>query len=165
MLKKIVARLLGYNLWANERLTTWLLNLDHEVLYEFTPSSFGTIDRTLQHIHSAQAFWNLVLTNQPVNEFNLPARDHAVDEVIANVNATSKQLIDTCSAFTEQQLTEHINAPDSRQSRYEYILHVVNHSTYHRGQIVTLCRASGIKGEIPVTDYDGFLWCIEHHRS
>jgi uncharacterized damage-inducible protein DinB len=162
MLKKISARLLDYNRWANERLTTWLLTLEPEVLYKETPSSFVTIDRTLQHIHSAQVFWDLIFTNQPVNEFNLPLRNDEVADVIADVNLTSRRLMVTCAKFSEQQLTEQIKAPDSTQSRYEYILHVVNHSTYHRGQIVTLCRMLGVTGEIPVTDYDGFLWWIEN---
>ncbi len=165
MLKKVVTRLLDFNLWANERLTTWLLTLDHTLLYRPTKSSFGTIDRTLQHIVSGQVFWNLILAGQQVGEFNLPERANAIEEVAADVSKSSRQLISTCSQFNEQQLTGPIHAPDSKQSRYEYILHVVNHGTYHRGQIVTLCRALEINGEIPVTDYDGFLWWIEQHGT
>lgn len=66
------------------------------------------------------------------------------------------------SILNEQQLIESIQVSDSKQSRYEYILHVVNHSSYHRGQVVAMCRALGIRGEIPVTDYDAYLWWIEN---
>ncbi|HWA34360.1 MAG TPA: DinB family protein, partial [Cyclobacteriaceae bacterium] len=116
MLKNIVTRLLEYNLWANERLLLWLLTLDPKLLYVPVKSSFGTIDRTLQHIHSAQVFWNAILANQPVNGFNLPLRENVAAEVINDVNMTSRQLINICSEFPEQRLIEKINAPDSRQS-------------------------------------------------
>jgi hypothetical protein len=35
------------------------------------------------------------------------------------------------------------------KSRYEFILHVINHSTHHRGQIVTMCRRLGAVDNIP----------------
>jgi len=160
-LQNMTDRLLRYNLWANERLTSWLLTIDRHVLYEETGSSFGTIDRTLQHILSAQVYWYSILAKGKINAFDLPTKDNAVEAVIADLIISSEQLI-TLSISNEQQLIERIQVSDSMQSRYEYILHVINHSSYHRGQIVTLCRMLGVKGEIPVTDYDGYLWWIEN---
>ena len=161
-LSNLTTRFLRYNLWANQRLTSWLMTIDRALLYRETGSSFGTIDRTLQHILSAQIYWHAIIAKGQINEFNTPAKDHAVDEVVTDLQASSQQLVDDLSVLTEQQLTEIIQASDSTQSRYEYILHVVNHSSYHRGQVVTMCRALGITGEIPVTDYDAYLWWIEN---
>jgi uncharacterized damage-inducible protein DinB len=81
---------------------------------------------------------------------------------MADLVISSQQLVNSLSIVTEQQLIESIRVSDSTQSRYEYILHVVNHSSYHRGQVVTLCRALGVTREIPVTDYDAYLWWIEN---
>ncbi|MBT1686137.1 DinB family protein [Dawidia soli] len=161
-LQELTTRFVRYNLWANERLTAWLLTIDPGVLYEETGSSFGTIDRTLQHILAAQNYWYDVIVKEQINEFKLPAEGNAVDHVIANLVVSSRQLASSLSALNEQQLTERIRVSDSTQRRYEYILHVVNHSSYHRGQVVAMCRALGITGEIPVTDYDAYLWWIEH---
>ncbi len=61
-LQNLTTRLLRYNLWANERLTTFLLTLDRNILVQQTGSSFGTIDKTIQHILSGQyllAFFDL----------------------------------------------------------------------------------------------------------
>ena len=41
-------------------------------------------------------------------------------------------------------------------NRYDYILHIINHSTFHRGQIVTMSRAIGITDGIVNTDYNMF---------
>lgn len=161
-LQDLTTRFLRYNLWANKRLTSWLLTLDQSILYKKTGSSFGTIDRTLQHIVAAQVYWYDITVNNHVNEFDQPLRDNAIGLVIDEVVSSSQRLIDALSVLGEQRLLETIRASDSTQSRYEYILHVVNHSSYHRGQIVTMCRALGVTGEIPVTDYDAYLWWIEN---
>ncbi len=161
-IQNLISRLLRYNLWANERLTSWLLTIDRNILYERAGSSLGTIDRTLQHILSAQIYWYAIIVKGQITEFNQPVKEHAVDEVIADLVINSQQLVNDLSVLNEQQLIESIQVSDSTQSRYEYILHVVNHSSYHRGQVITMCRALGITGEIPVTDYDGYLWWIDN---
>ncbi|RYY22012.1 MAG: DUF1572 domain-containing protein [Chitinophagaceae bacterium] len=161
-LQKITTRLLRYNQWANERLNTWLATNDRKVLYTNTGSSFGTIDRTIQHILSAQIYWHVILTEGRINQFDQPIRENAVEQVMADLNNSSKRLADELSALSEDQLLEVVRASDSTQSRYEYILHLVNHSSYHRGQIITMCRALNINDQIPVTDYDAYLWWIEN---
>lgn len=161
-LQKLTRRFLQFNLWANERLTSWLLTLPQATHYATTGSSFGTIDRTLQHILSAQIYWHAILVKGEINEFHQAARENAVEQVITDLVVSSKTLVNDLSGFDEQQLIESISVSDSRQSRYEYILHVVNHGSYHRGQVVIMCRALGITEEIPVTDYDAYLWWIEN---
>jgi uncharacterized damage-inducible protein DinB len=164
-LQNLTSRFLQYNRWSNERLTAWLLTLDRNMLYENTGSSFGTIDKTLQHILAAQRYWYPILASGQIMEFDQASQEHAVDAVIAELVTSSYQFVDSFSILSEQQLLERIQASDSTQSRYEYILHVVNHGSYHRGQIVTLCRALGVTGEIPVTDYDAYLWWIENMKK
>lgn len=161
-LQNLTTRYLQYNLWANERITSWLMSLDRSKLYEHIDSSFGTIDHTLQHILSAQLYWYPIIRHEEINAFNPHYKENAVDIVIADLVTSSRLLIDEFSKWNEQQWVDHIRVSDSTQSRYEYILHLVNHGSYHRGQIVSMCRGLGIQGEIPVTDYDAYLWWIEN---
>ena len=42
-----------------------------------------------------------------------------------------------------------------KQPVYQVLIHVFNHGTYHRGQLVNLFRQLGVK-EIPATDF--ILW-------
>jgi uncharacterized damage-inducible protein DinB len=162
-LQNLINRFLLYNLWATERMTSWLKIIDRDKLYERTGSSFGTIDRTLQHILSAQIYWYSILVEGRILEFDQAVKAHAANEVMSDLVTGAQQLVTRLSALNEQQLIEKIQVTDSTQSRYEYILHLVNHTSYHRGQIVTMGRALGITGEIPVTDYDAYLWWIENH--
>jgi len=36
-------------------------------------------------------------------------------------------------------------------------MHVINHGTYHRGQIITMARSLGVTHGIPKTDYNLYL--------
>ncbi|MBT1708849.1 hypothetical protein KK062_11480 [Fulvivirgaceae bacterium PWU5] len=65
---------LRYDLWANKRLTSWLMTIDRHILYEKRGSSFGTIDLTLQHILMAQIYWHALIARGEINEFNAPVK-------------------------------------------------------------------------------------------
>ena len=163
--QNFTSRFLRFNHWANQRQTSWLLSLDRSLLYQQTNSSFGTIDRTLQHLLAAQRYWYEIIVNEHIPSFDQPEKKNAVDEVIHELLLSSQQLIEGTSSFDEEQLMKRIKASDSTQSRYDYILHTVNHSSYHRGQIVTMSRALGSTSAIPVTDYDAYLWWIENESE
>ena len=162
-IRNLSNRLLSYNLWATERITSWLMTIDQSQLYVDVGSSFGSIDRTLQHILSAQNYWYSIIIEDKVNEFDQPFKENSVAEVMSDLIKGAQKIVDDISELNEQQLIERIKASDSTQSRYEYIFHLVNHSSYHRGQVVSICRSLGIKDEIPVTDYDAYLWWIENN--
>lgn len=161
-LNSYITRYINYNAWANDRLTTFLLTLDRTLLYQDTQSSFRTIDGTLQHILAAQTYWHELIFHGQINDFNVPDRVNAVEQIITELNASSQKLVSSLAKLTDAQLTERIAASDSTQSRYDYLLHVGTHSAFHRGQIITLCRMLGVTGEIPVTDFDAYLWWIEN---
>lgn len=161
-LQFLITRFLRYNLWANERLVSWLKTLDRPLLTIATKSSFGTIERTLKHILIAQTYWHTLLVKGEIKEFDIATAEDVVDQIMADLISSSHQLIDDLTALNEDKLLEKVQASDSTQSRYDYILHVVNHSSYHRGQVITMCRALGFTGEIPVTDFDAYLWWIEN---
>ena len=56
-LSKLISNYAEYNLWANERIVEFLRTQDENVLYAETPSSFNTLDGTLQHMLRTQKFW------------------------------------------------------------------------------------------------------------
>lgn len=162
-IRNLSNRLLSYNLWATGRITSWLMTIDQSKLYVDIGSSFGSIDRTLQHILSAQNYWYTIIIEDRVNEFDQPIKENSVAEIMSDLIKGAQKMVDAISGLNEQQLIERIKVSDSNQSRYEYIFHLVNHSSYHRGQVVSICRSLGIKDEIPVTDYDAYLWWIENN--
>ena len=64
---------------------------------------------------------------------------------MTNLLAGSQRLVDTCEAYLEEDLLQQLPSTDMIQPRYEYILQVINHNSYHRRQIVTMSLALEIK--------------------
>ena len=163
-LTKIISGYTQYNLWANERLSQWLASLESNLLYEETLSSFRSIDKTLQHISQSQNFWFAVITEAGTANLDLPTKsDRRADTAIHDLLTGSQQMLKTFTDYSEDELLKQIPSTDMVQSRYEFILHLVNHNSYHRGQIVTMSRYLGVVDNIPAMDYEVFLWTTVNH--
>jgi uncharacterized damage-inducible protein DinB len=154
-IQKVILSYAKYNYWANEKLSRWLMSLDRELLHKQTPSSFASVELTVQHMHQSQQFWLGIIANKQVA---LPDGTDAAAPGFSLLLTGSKLMLDTFGAYTEAALLEKVASTDMIQSRYEFILHMINHNSYHRGQIVTMCRHLGVVDNIPAMDYEVFLW-------
>lgn len=159
-LTKLIINYAAFNEWANHKIVGWLDQLDHELLYQETPSSYTSIDYTVQHILRTQRFWLLFIGEQDATGFNWAVRERDADNVLRELTEVSSQMKTEFSVYTEEDLLKilHFNMPWAKNdlSRYEYIVHIINHGTFHRGQIVTMARAIGITEGIVNTDYNMF---------
>jgi uncharacterized damage-inducible protein DinB len=153
--KELILSFVNYNHWANGKLSDWLTGLDSELLYRQISSSFASIELTVQHMQESQQFWLGIITKKGIPLTN------ETDAAATNFNlllAGSRRLADAVGGFTEQELLETVASTDMLQSRCAFILHVINHNSYHRGQIVTICRQLGVVDNIPALDFEVFLW-------
>lgn len=159
-LSKLVSNYTFFNAWANLNMVTWLQSIDRELLYAPAVSSFTSIDYTLQHILRTQRFWYMFITGQDTSSLNWAVREKEVEQIMQELIALSDEMKNTFANYSENELLQilHLNTPwaTNSLSRYEYIVHVVNHSSFHRGQIVTIARSIGITSGVPNTDYNIF---------
>lgn len=159
-LSKLVPNYTSFNAWANLNMVTWLQSIDRELLYTPAVSSFTSIDYTLQHILRTQRFWYTFITEQDTSTLNWAVREKEVEHIMQELLALSDEMKNTFANYSENELLQilHLDTPwaNNSLSRYEYIVHVVNHSTFHRGQIVTMARSLGITSGVPNTDYNIF---------
>jgi uncharacterized damage-inducible protein DinB len=157
---KLIGNYASFNEWANHRIVDWLSNVDHDLLYKQTPSSYTSIDYTLQHILRTQRFWILFIGAESTAGFNWSVREKEVDSILRELKVVSTEMKEKFSSFSEEALlkTLHFDMPWAKNnlSRYEYIVHIINHGTFHRGQIVTMARTIGITEGIVNTDYNMF---------
>lgn len=156
--KKIVTNYARYNHWANRKMVQWLRTLGHNFLYTETSSSFNSIDLTVQHMSRAQNYWIAIISEDDTGQLDESIKYNDADTTLHNLLAGSKRMLDILDAYSEQELLQKLYREDMAQSRYEFIIHCLNHNTYHRGQIVTMSRCLGVKENIPEMDYDVFLW-------
>lgn len=159
-MQPLIASYSAYNAWANERIIHWLRSLEPEILYREVPSSYPSLDYTLQHINRSQKFWWLFITGQDSSHFEWKVYERIVDQIMDEILDYSDRMKVSYSAYTDQELHEVLHLETrwitNQRPRYEYILHIINHGTYHRGQLVTMARMLGIREGIPNTDFNFF---------
>ena len=119
-------------------------NAGQQFTYQETPSGFTSIDLTIQHMNRAQNSWLAVITGGDLTQTDEIIRSNAGVMSMNNLPAGSQQLLDTCEAYPEEGLLQQMSSTDMIQPRYEYVLQVINHNSYRRGQIVTMSRCPGV---------------------
>lgn len=159
-IKKLIDNYTAYNLWANTAIVQWLEKMDTQLLYQSTPSSFNSIDYTLQHILRTQKFWLRFITGKSTNDFDWSVRENEAEQILKELIESSEAILKEISIFSEEDLHLELRLDSAwaknQLSRYEYIIHAINHSTYHSGQVITMARAIGIIENVPNTDYNMF---------
>jgi uncharacterized damage-inducible protein DinB len=151
-----------YNHWANEQLISWLKTKPTDQMETEVPSSFPSIKLTLKHIWDTQQFWLDVLKKQYRDDATWEGEEPPVSaqEVLEGLRRQSQELADFIASLDNEAIQEKIPLKTpwfaSEQPRFEFIQHCMNHSTYHRGQVVTIGRNLGFT-DAPMTDYNFYL--------
>jgi uncharacterized damage-inducible protein DinB len=145
----------NYNLWANTTLVNWLKTKPAAVLEQEVPSSFPSIKLTLQHIWQTERYWLSIIRKEEPNTYN--EFNGTVQDVFQELLKTSGELASYVNAMTNERVVEKtmIESPWflCDFSNFEYIMHFANHSTYHRGQVITIGRSLDFT-DAPMTDYN-----------
>jgi uncharacterized damage-inducible protein DinB len=150
-----------YNLWANQTLVDWLKNKPTELMDKVVPSSFPSLKETLVHIWDTQRFWLSVLQEVPAPpSFRMVGFDGTLEDVFQGLVDQSLEMALYIETLEESALAEDVefNTPwvSGTQARFEFIYHCLNHSTYHRGQLITIGRNLGFT-DAPMTDFNFYL--------
>lgn len=159
-MKEILKQLAAYNLWANKKLTDCILALPEEKHEQELSSSFPSLYKTLLHMWDAESGWwqRMKLYERVV--FPRDQFSGSLAELVAAYAKQSKLWEEWIGAASDAAL-EHVflyqntKQEQFKQPVYQMILHVFNHGTYHRGQLVTMLRQLGVE-KIPGTDF--ILW-------
>ena len=157
-MKQLLVEYARYNLWANENLITLFRSVDDALISEYVESSFPSIRKTLLHIWDAESLWLERLNGHSPTDFPSKTFMGTNEDVFAGLLGASKalaQFVESKPApFFRDKCTFSLilNKTEITQTFREMILHTINHSTFHRGQLITMCRQLNIT-PIPRTDY------------
>ncbi len=144
----------AYDLWANEHFVDRLIGESEDLLDQHVASSFPSLRSTLMHIRDAESAWRCRLKSEKVI---WPAQSSS--EIGSLLHYTG-MLNDQVHQMQEGDLLRTITYTDLRgnehqQPAWEMIMHCFNHSTQHRGQLITMMRALEMD-RIPSTDLARF---------
>lgn len=147
----------AFNLWANEQFVKWLKSKPLELMEREMPSSFPTIRDTLLHIWGAEDIWLERLQRVSPTTFLTERFSGSVEDIFDGVLKKSTEFVAYVNGLSDTDFQEVcdfklLNGTADSRSRSQMIHHCLNHSTYHRGQIVTMARNFGLT-DPPGTDY------------
>ena len=156
-MKELLHQYAAYNIWANKVLLDRIAKLPEEKITQEVASSFPSIYKTVVHMWQAEDIWwqrlKLVENITALSE----TFTGSFAEATAGLVKQSQQWEAWVDAANEIQLT-HVFAFVRNKEQYkmkvnDMLLHLFNHGTFHRGQLVTLLRQLGETDKIPSTDF------------
>ncbi|MCR4033201.1 MULTISPECIES: DinB family protein [Flavobacterium] len=155
-LKKIMSNYADYNLWVNQQFVNWLSPKSDDLLYAEVPSSFSTIMKTLDHIWSTEEYWFSVISETTMSQ-KKTENELSKDEIWDGLLNSSTKLHHLIHSLSEEDLMKEVKITnpwfECQLPIVAYLIQVINHGTYHRGQIVTMGRNVGIT-DASNTDYN-----------
>ncbi len=157
-MKRHIYTQVDYNLWANKKTTNLLASLDPTVIDQPISNSFPTIKETLEHLHYAESIWLQRIQRDEHTQIPWPDANPLPEQLYTDLVGASKDIKDFTDGLEEEDLERTVSfitgEGTSLSNTIERILyHVINHSTYHRGQVITMLKQLGIKDAVSTDLY------------
>lgn len=143
--------LFAFNAWANKRILDVAEALSAEQFTKPLRSSFSSVRDTLVHVWAVEWVWLERLHGRSPAGFP-DAKDFAdLASLRPRWAEVERNWLEYVSRLDQAELDEEVEYKTlsfgpSRDPRWQMMQHVVNHSSYHRGQVTTLLRQLGAKG-------------------
>ena len=148
--------LYAYNAWANARFYESNEGLDETRRTAPLESSFPSVIDTLGHIVGAEWIWLSRWQGASPAGFPEWLQAPSLEDLRSRLSRVESERAEYLAGLSENDLQRPLaytllNGTASSTRLLDLLLHVVNHSTYHRGQLTTLLRQVGATP--PATDY------------
>ncbi len=155
--------LVKYNQWANEKICSFINDAGEKIADTELVSSFPTIRKTLFHLWDAQVIWMKRLRGESSNTWPSHHFNGSIKEATEMLLENSADYIRFAVALTDvshKKIVEFksLDGTTYQNTAEEIIMHVMNHCTFHRGQLITMLRSAGFNA-VSSTDL------IRYYRS
>ena len=152
--------LFDYNYWARDRQLEACAALSSEQFLRPMGSSFSSVRDTQAHLVAVEWIWHERWRGKSPTKID--AQEFAagtfpdVTSIRDRWGAMEGKVRSFLAGLSEADLARPLNYKNMKGENWTYplgqvLLHVVNHQTYHRGQITTLLRQLGAAA--PAIDY------------
>ena len=140
--------LLDYHYWARDRMLAAVETLTPEQYVRDLGNSFKSVRDTVVHIYFAEWAWHSRwMGNSPLH--GLKFEDYpdpaSIRRVWSEHESKMRVFVDALDEEGVVRLYQYKNlaGQDFKSIFWHMFQHVVNHATYHRGQVTTLMRQLG----------------------
>ena len=156
-MKILLTQYSAYHQWANQLLIDTIDKLPETLQEQEMVSSFTSLKATLLHMWDAESIWWQRM--KLLETISRPSETFAgtIKDVSSGLMQQSKQWHQWILNAQDHMLEHEFIYYNTRKEKFkqavcQMLLHIFNHGTYHRGQLVTLLRQMEV-GNIPPTDF------------
>jgi uncharacterized damage-inducible protein DinB len=160
--REMLIHLVDYTNWANARVRAMCATVPTAELERDLGASHGSLLRTLTHMYYAERVWLERMLEDRLPEKTLLGAPRLFNDTperptFAELQQIWPPLGERIRGYVEAatDLDGSVLGPDCSIPRWRLLMHVVNHATLHRGQVITMLRQVGVN---PVN-----LDLFEHH--
>jgi uncharacterized damage-inducible protein DinB len=145
-----IRTLFAFDQWATDRILDIVATVPEDQYVKNMNSSHGGVRGTLIHYYGAEWIWlerwKGTSPTTLIKEEDIPTFPQ-LREKWAALRQELNQFVNT---LTEEKLQSSLTYKDLKGNQYtqplwQQMQHLINHSTYHRGQVVTMLRQVGVK--------------------
>lgn len=159
MMPDEVLLLYDYNAWANRRMLEACAALTNGQFTKPLGSSFSSVRDTLAHIMEVEWLWLERWRGRSHPGITGPEKYPNLASMRSRWAQVEQELVGFVRGLTPADLQRVISYRNTKGTPYsnplwEMLQHLVNHGTYHRGQVTTLLRQLG--AQAVSTDLIGF---------
>jgi uncharacterized damage-inducible protein DinB len=160
-MKDDFASLFAFNRWANARMLGACRQLTAEQYAAEPVPGWSSVRFTVWHIAVVTDGWLRGLANDPDESFPAEAELATVDDAERLLERAYRRLDELLPALTPERLAAAVTL--RRRGRtatlppWAVLRHLVNHTTYHRGQVASKLKRFGVQQ--PETDF--VYWVFE----
>ena len=160
MNKKDIEHLYAYDRWANAKIFDVAARLSAEQFTQHLGNSHASVRDTLAHILGANWIWLMRWRGSSPNALLNPSDFPDLESLRARWVEIESEQAELISTLTDESLAAVIVYTNTKGEEWAYPLadlmqHLVNHASYHRGQITTMLQQLG--AEAVSTDLLYFL--------
>ncbi|HET7578750.1 MAG TPA: DinB family protein [Bacillales bacterium] len=165
-MKHHALQLYDYHVWANKKFFERIKELPQGIYEQEIQSVFPSIAETLAHMYVTDIIWLGVIREDSMDGIFASlneAKERAEGKSIEEMEAMFAELSDRYKTFLNNQedldkpmVPEHPTFGRLETQLSELIQHIVNHGTYHRGNITAMIRQLG-HSSVP-NDYVFYLY-------
>jgi len=142
--------LYDYNSWANRRTLDSCAALSEEQFTRDLGSSFRSVRDTLAHICGVEWLWLERWHGRSHNALPQVAEFSNLETLRRRWDEVERNLLDFVASLTPediQRIIQHKTTQGVPQAAplWQMLQHLVNHGTYHRGQVATMLRQLSAK--------------------
>lgn len=145
---KDARELFEYDEWANTQVLDAAARLSDEEFTRALGNSFPSVRDTLVHLLFAEWVWLRRWRGESPRAVLDPSQFADVEAVRARLAEVTRERAVLVAGLSDADLDGVVAYVNSKGEEWRYPLgrmmqHVANHSTYHRGQVVTMLRQLG----------------------